>query len=63
MDSAGLNAPNWSFFDLKLNKFFHDPIPKGVPLLGDFRNFLSRHNFLWDKGNLMGFLSKNSPKN
>jgi len=39
MDSAGLNAPYWSFFDLKLKIFFHDPIPKGVPLLGDFRVF------------------------
>jgi len=39
MDTAHLNTPYWSFFDLKLKKFFPDPIPKGVPLLGDFREF------------------------
>ena len=45
MDSAHVNALYGPFLNTKYLNFFPDLIPKGVPLLGDFRDFLNRHNF------------------
>jgi len=39
MDSAHIITPYIPFLVKKFEKFFPDPITKGVPLLGDFREF------------------------
>ncbi|CAK5058158.1 unnamed protein product [Meloidogyne enterolobii] len=55
MYSAHSNAPYRIFLGRNSKIFDPSNFSKGVPLLGDMRDFLGDHNFLWDYRNVMGF--------
>ncbi|CAK5074355.1 unnamed protein product [Meloidogyne enterolobii] len=63
MDSTGDRVPYRIFLGQNWKIFDPSNFSKGVPLLGELRDFVGDHNFLWDLWNWMGFALQNRIKN